>query len=69
MKKITEVFKWKDQIQGGKGDKLSPNMVDKEQLAKGIKIEMEHTNDIDLATEIALDHLAEDPNYYDTHKD
>ncbi len=30
----------------------------------GVKVEMEHTNSIDIAKEIAKDHLAEDPNYY-----
>lgn len=35
------------------------------QLAKGIKIEKEHTDDLALAREIALDHLAEFPDYYD----
>lgn len=35
-----------------------------DQLSKGIKIEMEHTSKYDVAKEIALDHLAENPNYY-----
>lgn len=35
------------------------------QLAQGIKIEKEHTGDIALAREIALDHLGEYPDYYD----
>jgi hypothetical protein len=35
-----------------------------QQLVKGIKVEMEHTDDIEVAKEIAMDHLAEDPNYY-----
>lgn len=34
------------------------------QLAKGIRVEMEHTNDEKTAREIALDHLGEDPRYY-----
>ena len=34
------------------------------QLAKGIRVEMEHTQDMALAREIALDHLAEFPDYY-----
>lgn len=42
------------------------NMVSslKKQLKMGVKIEMEHTNDKDIAIEIAMDHLFEDPNYY-----
>lgn len=39
--------------------------VDPEQLRAGIKTEMEHTDDYDVAKEIALDHLiGEDPKYY-----
>jgi hypothetical protein len=37
----------------------------KPKLMKGIKVEMEHTTDIRIATEIAMDHLWEDINYYD----
>jgi hypothetical protein len=40
----------------------------KSQLMKGIKVEMEHTNSVDVAMEIAKDHLFEDPNYYDNLK-
>ncbi len=54
----------KQQIKGGKGDKLNPKDVDQNQLQMGIKIEKEHTKDPQLAKEIALDHLAEDPKYY-----
>jgi conjugal transfer/entry exclusion protein len=35
------------------------------QLEKGVKVEMEHTKNTDSARKIALDHLAEVPNYYD----
>ncbi len=35
------------------------------QLNKGIKVEMEHTNSRVKAREIAMDHLWEDPKYYD----
>lgn len=34
------------------------------QLSKGIKVEKEHTGDVALAREIALDHLNEFPDYY-----
>lgn len=34
-------------------------------LAKGIKVEMEHTSDKKTAEEIAKDHIFEDPKYYD----
>lgn len=36
-----------------------------EQLAKGIKVEMEHTTNAEIAKKIALDHLTEHPRYYD----
>jgi hypothetical protein len=35
------------------------------QLQKGIQIELEHTSDITIAKEIALDHLGERPDYYE----
>lgn len=37
----------------------------KPKLMKGIEVEMEHTNDVRIATEIAMDHLWEDINYYE----
>jgi hypothetical protein len=49
---------------GGKGDNLSEDDVDKDELAMGLKVEMEHTKSKKIAKEIALDHLAEDPKYY-----
>ena len=55
---------WKDQIPGGKADKKLPSDFDPEQLAKGVKVELEHTSSPHLAKEIAMDHLAEDPDYY-----
>ena len=38
---------------------------DKKALESGIKHEMEHTGDKALATKIAVDHLLEDPKYYE----
>lgn len=35
------------------------------QLHKGINVEKEHTTHENIAREIALDHLSEDPHYYD----
>lgn len=34
------------------------------QLEMGLKVETEHTEDMDVAKKIALDHLNEDPDYY-----
>jgi hypothetical protein len=50
--------------------KQSPERIEKmydhleRQLKKGIKVEMEHTDNKKIAKEITMDHLAEDPNYY-----
>ena len=38
------------------------------QLNKGTKVELEHTTDESIAKEIAMDHLFEDPLYYDKLK-
>jgi len=54
-----------DQMPGGVGDKKSPSDFDAGQLAKGVKVEMEHTSDREKAQEISMDHLTEDPRYYD----
>lgn len=37
---------------------------DPHQIVMGQKVEMEHTKDPEVATEIAMDHLTEDPRYY-----
>jgi hypothetical protein len=44
---------------------LTPDDVDPDQLEKGIEVEMEHTENPEIAMKIALDHLAEHPYYYD----
>ena len=51
-------------LSGGVGDTTPTDQVDPIQLSTGIQIEMEHTNDLDIAKEIAMDHLTEDPKYY-----
>jgi len=38
--------------------------VDQNQLALGVNVEMEHTDDPNVAAIIAVDHLSEIPNYY-----
>jgi hypothetical protein len=65
----------KNTIKGGKADKMSIEDIAnkfnisvekvKAQIKKGVKVEKEHTNDKDKATEIAMDHLTEFPDYYD----
>lgn len=51
-------------LPGGVGDQTPTSAVDPVQLSLGVQIEMEHTNDPDIAKEIAMDHLTEDPEYY-----
>jgi len=42
---------------------ISPQTL-KNEFIKGYAVEREHTTDVEIAKEIALDHLYEDPNYY-----
>ena len=56
--------KWEDRLPGGKADKKKPEDFNQEQLKKGIIVEMEHTRDKQLATEISMDHLTEFEDYY-----
>ena len=42
-----------------------PHSFINEQLIKGIKVEMEHTDNPEVARKIALDHLEENPFYYE----
>lgn len=63
--KLSELIKqYKDHIIGGKGDALTPDLVQKGQLIVGIYVELEHASNIMTAMEIALDHLAENKEYY-----
>lgn len=69
-KKLKETEK----LKGGLSDNMSlgdiaqKHKVDVEKLTKeflkGVKVEMEHTNNKNKASEIAMDHLYEDPKYY-----
>ena len=62
-------------IKGGKADKMTAkDIADKfklpvskinAQITKGVKIEIEHTDNKQRATEIAMDHISEFPDYYD----
>lgn len=55
---------WIDHLPGGDADKMDPNQFDIAQLTEGVKEEMEHTDDPNIAAEIAMDHLSQDPEYY-----
>jgi hypothetical protein len=54
-----------EKLEGGKGDKKLDSDFDPDELAKGVKVESEHTNDKEVKKEIAKDHLTEDDEYYD----
>jgi len=68
-----------EQIPGGLSSGLSVEEIAEEhdvsveeieaQLKKGVTVETEHTPNTALAAEIAMDHLMEDPKYYDHLKD
>ena len=51
-------------IKGGLADFTNTSQYNPIELERGIKVEMEHTDDPMIATEIAMDHLREDPDYY-----
>ena len=48
----------------GKHANESDNKYDSKELVMGIKVEYEHTDDEDIAKEIAKDHLDEISDYY-----
>jgi hypothetical protein len=55
---------WKDHLPGGLADKKTPADFPPEKLREGRKVESEHTSNPAIQTEIAMDHITEDPNYY-----
>jgi len=54
----------RERLPGGKGDGRPDSAFDPKELARGIKVELEHTRDREIAKEIAKDHLTEDGSYY-----
>jgi len=54
-----------DLIAGGLAQGKTPKDFDITALKQGIRVEMEHTDNAQVAREIAMDHLTEDPEYYD----
>lgn len=55
-----------DKLHGGKADYVPDYKFNKKELRKGIRHELEHSDDSDIAKETAEDHMMEDPKYY-TH--
>lgn len=54
----------KEVLTGGEADKKPDSRYKKEELAKGVEHEKEHTSDKAMAKEIAKDHLEENEDYY-----
>jgi hypothetical protein len=64
-----------ENLEGGMADKKTVEDIAKKhkvdikvltkQFNKGVKVEMEHTDNKQMAKEIAMDHISEDPKYYD----
>jgi hypothetical protein len=59
----------KDLLPGGAADDADPREFNFHELEVGIAHEMEHTNNKEIATEIAMDHLRESPTYYSDLRD
>lgn len=64
LKEATSV-RWKDHLEGGKADDKTPADFERKSLEDGQKHEKEHTKSPTVAKEIAMDHLTEDPKYYE----
>jgi hypothetical protein len=76
-KLLSEAYKslYEDSTPGGLADKHTPATLALKHgvsgreinaaIAKGTKVEMEHTDSKEQAREIAMDHIFEDPKYYD----
>jgi hypothetical protein len=59
-----DIRDFKDQLKGGSADGKPITAYDLEPLLTGVKVETEHTNDIFIALEIAMDHLQRNPDFY-----
>ncbi|MFW5847377.1 MAG: DUF5661 family protein [bacterium] len=53
-----------DVVKGGYGKDSTSADFNFEQLKRGLKVELEHSDDPLVALDIAYDHLYEDPKYY-----
>jgi hypothetical protein len=62
---LESLIKDAEEIPGGLAEGEPASKYSSEQLAKGIKVELEHTPDRKVAEEIAKDHLEENAEYYD----
>ena len=55
----------RERVPGGLAQGMRPEEFDPAALRRGIEVELEHTSDRRVAMEIAMDHLVEDPDYYE----
>lgn len=53
------------QYMHGRSYGKQPSALDPRQLRIGTEVEFEHTSEPRIARQIAMDHLVEDPHYYD----
>ena len=71
MSKIIQTFtdfgnrEWRNRLIGGNADNKTPEDFNPDDIAIGTAVEREHTSDPDIATEISIDHLSQDDEYYD----
>jgi hypothetical protein len=59
-----ELQKISELIPGGKSSGMPPSKFNPASVAKGQKVEIEHTTDPRIAREISRDHISEFPRYY-----
>lgn len=64
MKRYFRIFENSEILKGGKGDSKLDSDFDPAEVSMGVKVELEHTSDVNVAHEIVHDHLTEDPKYY-----
>jgi len=57
-------YQEQDKISGGLGDNKPDEDFNKNKLKEGMTVESEHTDNVEVAKEIAKDHLTENPEYY-----
>jgi len=55
---------WTGRFPGGLADDRNADEFDAMELARGVKVELEHTHEKVAAMEIAIGNLTEDPDYY-----
>lgn len=69
--KVYKRYFSEDALKGGKGDNCEDSDFNSLEVMLGNKVELEHTDDIEIAKEITRDHLSEPGNerYYSRLKD